>query len=139
MTDKIVESVELIRSCAQVYWLSRNYTNDSRHDANVVSAEFDLAMYGPDKEEWPGSPVGFGWEINFIFKDGDEEYITLEATFESQWIVSAERAKPGKYGPETVDAIFENTTSDTEECVSMLLIGAEKLIKYCEERKAKNI
>jgi hypothetical protein len=83
MTETTLESVELVRSCAQVYWLLRNYAIDSRNNNNVVSAEFDLSMYGPDKEEWPGSPVGFGWEIDFIFKNGAEEYIALEVTFES--------------------------------------------------------
>lgn len=132
------DTVELIRICAQTYWLLRNYAIDSRNGNNIKSADFDQSIYGPDKKEWPGSPVGFSWDVEFIFKNNNEEYFTLDALYESEWIVSAERSKPGTNGPETVEAIFENCTNSTSECISLIKDGTQKLIKYCNERKSKN-
>lgn len=132
------DSVELIRVCAQTYWLLRNYSIDSRNDKQVKSAEFDQGMYGPDKYEWSGSPVGFSWDIEFLFENGTEEYITLEVTFESEWIVVAERSEPTPNGPESVENIFEFFTDNTSECVRFLADAAQAVIEYCNIRKKEN-
>lgn len=128
----------MIRTCSQTYWNFRNYTIDSKNDENVKNADFSQSMFGPDKKEWPGSPVGFSWDIEFLFHNGSVEYITLDALYESEWTVSAERSKPGKYGPETVEVIFEYSTKNEDECISFINKGVKEVIKYCNERKRKN-
>ena len=53
--------------------------------------------------------------------------------------MSAERTRPGKYGPEKVELLFEYITPETTECVANLLRGSEKVIRYCKDRKVKNV
>lgn len=96
--------------------------------------DFDQSSFGPDREEWPGSPVGYSWDIQVIFKDSHEEIYTLDVTFESDWAISAERSKQGDYGPEPVEEIFEYTRLETSECTRVLSKSVGDFLEYCKKR-----
>ena len=140
MTSSAQDTVEFIRTCAQVYWKIRNLSNDLKSCLGVKKVEFVQSMYGPDKYEWPGSPVGFSWDVEVLFeKSIDEETYTLEVIYEAEWQIRAVRAQQGTQGGlETVETIIHCVENESSECTVQLQNKVEDFIQYCRNRVEQN-
>lgn len=116
------ETAEFVRGCAQVYWKPRNFSNDLKNHKRVVKVEFDQSMYGPDANEWPGSPVGFSWDVEVLLLGmSEEETYTFEVLYETGWSIYAERSSQGDHGLETQSIIIDSEELSICECTEQLI------------------
>ena len=139
MENKSNDTVEFVGACSQLYWKFRNYVNDLKRHKKVKHADFSQSVFGPDPEQWPGSPVGFGWDIEVIYiSNPNEETYTFDVTFESGWSISAVQSRMDDHGLDTVEEIIEHNNLDTPKCINLLYKCSDEFLEYCKKR-LKNV